>query len=201
MAPRLSKEEIEFIHNNSHLTLKELVRATGRGKTTICAYLAPTRKLDATVRARGAKAAHENGARVARMEADVLFDTHRSDPNFIIGLALYWAEGTKKSWSFENTDPVMLKVFMRWAADYIPHAGASYWISIPPNADPDRCLAHWDAVVGPALNCYGVTVAKNTRFPQGVCNISLVGTPRHKRVYIGRLIERLGNHLTENHAL
>jgi hypothetical protein len=44
----------------------------------------------------------------------------KSDSFFIIGLALYWAEGSKKDHSlgFINSDPAMVQVFLRWLKTY-----------------------------------------------------------------------------------
>lgn len=46
--------------------------------------------------------------------------TKKSDSFFIMGLALYWAEGFKKDHSlgFVNSDPVMIKIFLRWLKTY-----------------------------------------------------------------------------------
>lgn len=44
----------------------------------------------------------------------------KSDAFFMIGLALYWAEGFKKDHSlgFVNSDPVMIQIFLKWLKTY-----------------------------------------------------------------------------------
>jgi hypothetical protein len=44
-----------------------------------------------------------------------------ADRDFIIGLTLYWAEGTKKdvTWSFINSDPAMVQFMYKWAIRYL----------------------------------------------------------------------------------
>lgn len=37
----------------------------------------------------------------------------------LVGAALYWAEGSKKGFSFSNTDPVMVKLFILWCKNIL----------------------------------------------------------------------------------
>lgn len=47
-------------------------------------------------------------------------DSKKLDSFFIMGLALYWAEGFKKDYSlgFVNSDPIMIQIFLEWLRKY-----------------------------------------------------------------------------------
>lgn len=53
-------------------------------------------------------------------EAQAQFQEHKSDPFFHVGIALYWAEGTKRSTQFQftNSDVAMIKVMLLWIHKY-----------------------------------------------------------------------------------
>lgn len=48
------------------------------------------------------------------------FETFKKDPLFVVGIALYWAEGTKRSstFSFTNSDVNMIDVMLTWIEKY-----------------------------------------------------------------------------------
>lgn len=56
-----------------------------------------------------------------RKKARESFLEHCNDPFFVLGLALYWAEGAKKNtyFSFINSDPEMIKVMLQWVPKYL----------------------------------------------------------------------------------
>ncbi len=57
---------------------------------------------------------------IAREEAMVIFDKYKNDPVFILGIGLYWAEGSKRTsqFSFTNSDPSMMKFMINWLCKY-----------------------------------------------------------------------------------
>lgn len=48
--------------------------------------------------------------------AEKTFEQLKGNPLFMTGIALYWAEGTKKSrwFQFTNSDPLMIRLMMQW---------------------------------------------------------------------------------------
>lgn len=92
--------------------------------------------------------------RILYIEAQSQYREFASDPFFHFGLALYWAEGTKRggTFTFTNSEPEMIALMVRWMDKYLgvtkesisarlhihkPYAGEeleSYWserIGIP----------------------------------------------------------------------
>ena len=57
----------------------------------------------------------------AYQEALEIFKIYKTDPDFILGIGLYWAEGSKKSntFHFVNSDPKMIKFMMFWLKKYL----------------------------------------------------------------------------------
>lgn len=57
-------------------------------------------------------------------EAKSLFSTHRNDPLFHIGVALYWAEGAKRNnqYLFMNSDHEMIQVMVAWLEKYLGYS-------------------------------------------------------------------------------
>lgn len=53
-------------------------------------------------------------------EARLVFKKHMQEPFFHAGLALYWAEGGKRTnqWQFMNSDADMQRVMVRWLVHY-----------------------------------------------------------------------------------
>lgn len=58
---------------------------------------------------------------LTKEKADQYYVEHSSSRDFIIGLTLYWAEGTKKdtTWSFINSDPEMVSFMYKWMLHYL----------------------------------------------------------------------------------
>jgi hypothetical protein len=54
-------------------------------------------------------------------EALVIFETFKSEPNFILGIGLFWAEGSKRTSSlhFVNSDPGMIRFMIFWFKKYL----------------------------------------------------------------------------------
>ena len=58
---------------------------------------------------------------VVKANAFQLYNVYKDDPMFIMGLALYWSEGSKraKSIQFTNSDPDMVKFALYWFIKYL----------------------------------------------------------------------------------
>lgn len=91
----------------------------------------------------------------ARQEADTLF--HKGDPIWLVGTALYWAEGSKpKRWcggqrvSFTNMDPVMLLTFRNWLTHccQVPTYDFDYSLYIHPSGDLIAARSFWLQMLG-----------------------------------------------------
>src|SRR5262249_53135007 len=60
-----------------------------------------------------------------RAEAASLWEQWKADPLFVLGVALYWGEGTKSRrdprFALTNSDADLLSVWMRWCRRFLPN--------------------------------------------------------------------------------
>jgi len=69
------------------------------------------------------------------------------DPLFFLGVTLYWCEGTQKtgSFSFINSDPVIIKIMIRWLNDIckIPKKQVKFRLYIHKIYAHEECEKFW----------------------------------------------------------
>jgi len=84
----------------------------------------------------------------------------------LIGAALYWGEGTKSdnlgrlpSLAFTNSDPTMVKVYLRFVRKIfkVPSVRIRGGIHLYPNTDIEKARTHWSAVTGLPKDRFYVT--------------------------------------------
>ncbi|MEU1225451.1 hypothetical protein [Streptomyces sp. NPDC005828] len=84
---------------------------------------------------------------------------------FLIGTALYWAEGAKARpqpyINFTNSDPNMIRLFLRWLRLLgITEDRLRFFIQIHETADVTAAEAHWASVTGATPDQFGKTALK-----------------------------------------
>jgi hypothetical protein len=115
-----------------------------------------------------------------RAEARALWEQWHQDPLFILGVALYWGEGTKRSkepvLALSNSDVSMLQVWLRWCRRFIPGVPLVYYLHLHDNCDVDTALQYLKAQLGIEVTWWGIAVSsasKRTRntLPYGTLNV------------------------------
>lgn len=80
-------------------------------------------------------------------EAKATFLRHENEPFFHAGLALYWAEGGKRTnqWSFMNSDGDMQKVMVKWLTTYtgIEKKDLRFRLFVHKAYQSEECDAWW----------------------------------------------------------
>jgi hypothetical protein len=74
-----------------------------------------------------------------------------SDPVWVAGLVLYWAEGakTRRDVSMANTDPRALRLFVLWLRTYVdPNVQFSLRLHLPEGNDEPEAKGFWRAAIG-----------------------------------------------------
>lgn len=117
-----------------------------------------------------AKAAASNMARrkkrevVAIVEAERLFETYQHDPIFILGVALYWAEGGKRTSEFQfmNSDVAMTKFMIYWVQKYLGIPKGDISIRLHTHADfvLEKYEDFWSKATGIPLQQFKKTIYK-----------------------------------------
>ena len=83
---------------------------------------------------------------------------------FVTGIALYAGEGGKKSLSFANSDPKIIKFMMNWFREFcnIPETKFHGAIWIHDNLDPKNAINFWsNLTLIPNTQFYKTYIAKN----------------------------------------
>lgn len=94
------------------------------------------------------------------------FETHKHEALFQIGIALYWAEGTKRSsvFAFTNSDEDMIETMLLWIERYWGvmrnNIGVRLYIHKP--YANEGCEYYWSKRLQVPLPCFKKTVYKPT---------------------------------------
>lgn len=110
-------------------------------------------------------------------EAGRLIEDLSHKEKFILLSALYWGEGSKKSFGLSNTDPNLIRVFLKCLKDIFGIDGSRLRISIRIYDDLDRrkCLDFWSRVTGVKRDKFiSVNVLKGKKkgkLEYGMCRI------------------------------
>lgn len=116
----------------------------------------------------------------------------------LIATALYWAEGAKRDFSFSNTDPRMVKVFIYVLRNIFKIKNDDLKVSLRlyEDLDKNKCIRYWSKIIG--INLSG-NVSINTlkgykmgKLQYGMCRIRVRrGGLLLKRFFA--IIERIGD--------
>ncbi|MCR4311618.1 MAG: hypothetical protein NUV54_03595, partial [Candidatus Taylorbacteria bacterium] len=94
------------------------------------------------------------------------FSTFIRDPLFFIGVALYWAEGSKRdnTFQFTNSDPEMVTFMVRWCAKYlgVSTKNISCHLYLHKPYAHENCEKFWSKTSGIPLENFRKTVLKQT---------------------------------------
>ncbi len=117
---------------------------------------------------------------------------------FILGFALYWAEGAKTKRSslyFANTDPSMLKVYLKWLQNLgVPKKKVRLKLHIYRDMKEKEVIDFWSKTLGVRSDQFRKTYVKRSRlvdltykngFGHGTCNIMFENSERISYVLMG----------------
>ncbi|MDQ3098201.1 MAG: hypothetical protein M3Q44_00435 [bacterium] len=104
--------------------------------------------------------------------------THRERAVFLS--ALYWGEGSKKDLNFMNSDPEMVRVFIKGVLEVFDIAYDRIRVSIRifEDLDLEECLAFWSKVTGvPSIEFLTVEIkigSKSGKLRYGMCRVRIL---------------------------
>jgi len=94
------------------------------------------------------------------------FEQRVDDPFFHTGIALYWAEGSKRNsrFGFTNSDPQMMRVMVNWIKTYfaIPPEYMHARLYLHKPYAHERCEEYWSKITGIPLERFARTIYKPT---------------------------------------
>lgn len=116
-----------------------------------------------------------------RAEAEQFAIDHLSDPFFVAGVVMYWAEGSKSRnfVDLTNTDAAALRLFITWARCFLdPAIEFELGLHLHDGNDEKTARAYWRRELGLPNTPYGKTYVKppgtghrKNQLPQGVCRV------------------------------
>ncbi len=105
--------------------------------------------------------------KLASEEASNIFETFKNDSKFILGIGLYWAEGSKRTTSFQfmNSDPRMIKFMIFWLKKYLKVSVERISLRIFTHQDfkLEKYEYFWENEVGIGPNQFKTTCYKPNR--------------------------------------
>ncbi|XOB41302.1 MAG: hypothetical protein ACKKMW_01045 [Candidatus Nealsonbacteria bacterium] len=125
----------------------------------------------------------------ARKESSLFF----KNPLFLIGTALYWAEGSKahEYVQFSNSDPRLIKIMMEWFREIckVPEVKFKIHIYIHKIYRNENCEKFWSKITKIPVERFGKTTYKPTFYKikknsdyKGVCRIDIGDVNLFRRI-------------------
>jgi transposase-like protein len=117
-----------------------------------------------------------------RREAEEAWTHWSDDPLFMLGVGMYWGEGSKRIAKFEitNADPGFIQAWVRWCARFAPHERIRMEVGTHPDVFASDVEEFWRPIVGPtcAIRVLPIKAWKrhdgqSIRLPYGVAKIYL----------------------------
>lgn len=97
-------------------------------------------------------------------DASADYKIKRGNKLFMLGLALYWAEGNKKTpmFQFTNSDPAAIKLMIRWLTEIqkIPLEKIKIRLYIHSVYANENCEAYWSSITGIPIGWFQKTIFK-----------------------------------------
>lgn len=137
-----------------------------------------------------------------RREVKASYNPPMEDPDFILGLSLYWGEGSKHNEStveLTNSDPHILVYFVRWARKYFGAKSFSVRLQHHRPDDDDSMKKLWSKALKLPVTSFGKSTFLKTgsnrkRVCDGIVRVRVVGDGTWEvRQKIQRAIEILKN--------
>ncbi len=126
-----------------------------------------TGELSSKGRIRAATALHMN--RLIRdkfllRDAKREYADFRTNPFFFVGVALYWAEGSKRSsqWGFTNSDPEMVKLMVDWVQEFLKVSKEDLRLRLYIHKPyiHENCEEYWSQITGVPVSSFLKTIIK-----------------------------------------
>ncbi len=112
------------------------------------------------------RAHNEQRRDLIKTKAEIDFEKYKDDPSFILGLALYWAEGAKKNdyFSFTTSDTKMMQIMINWTTTYLPvePMDCRYRLYIHKPYKDEQCEKFWSRQCAIPLSQFQKTIYKLT---------------------------------------
>lgn len=161
MASRISevsKIKIKFLRRRGY-SIPEISTMANIPKSSVLRYISGV-KISSKYKSRWLERRNASKVRslknweIAKSEAIDLVPKISNREAVLIIASLYWSEGSKKDFSFSNTDPEMIKVFLKILRSVfkVNNDDLKFSIRIYSDLNLNKCINFWSKVAGVKLN-------------------------------------------------
>lgn len=92
------------------------------------------------------------------------FENYKNDPMFLVGIGLYWAEGSKRTSTFQfmNSDSDMINFMILWGKKFFPKESRNMHLRLYMHKiySCEKCEEYWSKITGFPLSKFKKTVYK-----------------------------------------
>ena len=166
------------------MSIIDLAKKYKRGKTTIWHHVHDiklSRDKEVILRARkgtSKKRSKDEWVRAEHEAKSILGDFSVANTWSILFTALYWAEGTKSSFVFTNTDAEMIRIFLDFLKRFLNVEDERIDIMIRTSIpmQPYECRKYWANVTGFSLKCIRINhndQHNKSKTTYGMCRITV----------------------------
>jgi hypothetical protein len=176
----------------SGLSIKQIAQQEGLSSSTVCLWVRDivlSESQAAEIARRRTQQAGESYSRLMRqrrerwqIEAQEAWRRWRHDPLFLLGVGMYWGEGSKRTEKFAiaNADPAFVAAWLRWCRAYAPDEQVRMDVNVHPDVMETDVHEFWTALAGPACRVKVIRVkpwkrhdGEAVRLPYGVATVFL----------------------------
>lgn len=94
----------------------------------------------------------------------VEFDRFKNNPMFLVGIGLYWAEGSKRTSTFQfmNSDPDMINFMLLWCKKFLYNRFGDVYLRLYMHKiySYEKCEEYWSKITGFPMSKFKKTVYK-----------------------------------------
>lgn len=199
-----STSKIKAVKNfrKKGLSIKELMEKFGMPKTTIWHHirnLKLSEKQQQRIRGKfgGSKLRVERQRKTADILANQLVETIeiREVAPFILPL-LYWAEGSKRSFVFTNTDPDMISIFLKILREVygVKNSRITAIIRINNFQNHFECLSYWQKIT--RISPKNISINLNSIQNKGRSKYGVLRITIRKGGYLLKIVNSINKELT-----
>lgn len=181
-------------------SLNEIRRLTSHSNSTILRYIAdvvvlPEYRKQLREKQGGSILKAKRNWKTAQHEASILITRPSTKDRLLVLAALYWGEGTKSELNLLNTDPGMIRVFVRCLKE-LGVEKSELRVSVRTYEDLDRntVIVYWAKVIGiPVKKILQVNVLKGKKkgkLKYGMCRVRVTKGAKHFKLIMS-LIEEI----------
>ena len=175
--PKTSEKDIAEIIKlrKSGLSLDGIRKVVPQGKSTIFRYIKDV-KVDFDLRGTGSRNKSKNEWRDTKKVAVDLLGNFSKQSKLLVLASLYWGEGTKSELNLINSDPELIRVFIKCLKEIgVKKEDLKISLRLFNDLDGDTAKAFWSKITGVEKGLIsGIELIKgkeNGRLKYGMCRV------------------------------